>query len=41
MKKFDVNYELLAAMYRDDYFPDFLVDKIRVLIQVAIRERDW
>lgn len=31
MKKFDTDYRLLAAMYRDGYFPDFLVDKIRVL----------
>lgn len=36
MKKFDENYELLAAMYRDDYFPDFLVDKIKVLVQNVI-----
>ncbi len=36
MKKFDENYELLAAMYRDGYFPDFLVDKIKVLIQNVI-----
>lgn len=33
---FDNNYELLAAMYRDGYFPDFLVDKIKVLIQNVI-----
>ena len=36
MKKFDENYELLAAMYQDDYFPDFLVDKIKMLIQNVI-----
>lgn len=36
MKKFDENYELLAVMYRDGYFPDFLVDKIKVLIQNVI-----
>lgn len=36
MKKFDENYELLAAMYRDGYFPKFLVDKIKVLIQNVI-----
>lgn len=36
MKKFDENYELLAAMYQDGYFPKFLVDKIKVLIQNVI-----
>lgn len=36
MKKFDENYELLADMYQDGYFPDFLVDKIKVLIQNVI-----
>ncbi len=36
MKKFDENYELLAAMYQDGYFPDFLVDKIKVLLQNVI-----
>lgn len=36
MKKIDENYELLAAMYRDGYFPDFLVDKIKELIQNII-----
>lgn len=36
MKKFDTNYELLAAMYRDGYFPDFLVDKIKELVQNMI-----
>lgn len=36
MKKFDENYELLAAMYRDGYFPDFLVDKIKKLVQNVI-----
>lgn len=36
MKKFDENYELLAAMYRDGYFPDFLVDKIKELVQNVI-----
>lgn len=36
MKKFDENYELLAAMYRDGYFPDFLVDKIKELVQNMI-----
>ena len=36
MKKFDENYELLAAMYRDGYFPNFLVDKIKELVQNVI-----
>ena len=36
MRKFDKNYELLAAMYRDGYFPDFLVDKIKELVQNMI-----
>lgn len=36
MRKFDENYELLATMYRDGYFPDFLVDKIKVLVQNVI-----
>lgn len=36
MRKFDKNYELLAAMYRDGYFPDFLVDKIKELVQNII-----
>lgn len=29
MKKFDESYVLLEEMYNDDYFPDFLVDKIK------------
>lgn len=36
MKKFDSEYQLLAAMYRDGYFPDFLVDKVRVQMQAVI-----
>ncbi len=36
MKKFDENYELLFDMYQDEYFPDFLVDKIKKLIQNVI-----
>ncbi|WP_304157771.1 DUF5713 family protein [Fusobacterium ulcerans] len=28
VKKFDSNFKLLDDMYRDDYYPDFLVDKI-------------
>ncbi len=29
MKKFDPQYVLLSEMYRDGYFPDFLVDKVK------------
>lgn len=36
MKKFDINYRILEDMYRDSYFPDFLVDKIKTLIQTVI-----
>ena len=33
---FDKNYQLLAAMYRDGYFPNFLVDKVKGLIQNVV-----
>lgn len=36
MKKFDETYQLLSDMYRDGYFLDFLVDKIKELIQDVI-----
>ena len=36
MKKFDEIYPLLAAMYGDGYFPDFLVDKVKNLVQNVI-----
>ena len=36
MKKFDEDYELLEDMYRDEYFPDFLVDKVKDLLQEVI-----
>lgn len=36
MKKFDADYKLLADMYEDGYFPDFLVDKIRARVQDVI-----
>ena len=36
MKKFDENYQLLADMYQDGYFPDFLVDRVRELLQNVI-----
>ena len=36
MKKFDADYKMLADMYSDEYFPDFLVDKIKGLLQNTI-----
>ena len=36
MKKFDENYQLLADMYQDGYFPNFLVDKVKDLVQNVI-----
>lgn len=36
MKKFDADYRMLDDMYKDDYFPDFLVDKIKGLMQKVI-----
>lgn len=36
MKAFDTNYQLLAEMYQDDYFPAFLVDKIKNELQKVI-----
>ena len=36
MKKFVENYKLLDDMYQDGYFPDFLVDKVKELIQNVI-----
>lgn len=36
MRKFDENYKLLEEMYLDGYFPDFLVDKVRELVQDVI-----
>lgn len=36
MKKFDAGYQLLEDMYKDGYFPDFLVDKIRDLIEDVV-----
>ena len=36
MKKFDENYKLLEEMYEDDYFPDFLVDKVKGALQTVI-----
>lgn len=36
MKKFDESYKLLEDMYNDGYFPNFLVDKVKALIQNVI-----
>lgn len=36
MKKFDESYVLLEDMYNDDYFPDFLVDKIKKKLRPVI-----
>lgn len=36
MKKFDENYVLVSDMVGDDYFPDFLVEKIKALITKVI-----
>ena len=36
MKAFDPNYKLLDEMYRDNYYPDFLVDKVKDELQKVI-----
>ena len=36
MKAFDPNYNLLDEMYQDDYYPAFLVDKVKDEIQKVI-----
>lgn len=36
MKKFDAGYQFLEGMYRDGYFPDFLVDKIKVELEKVV-----
>ncbi len=36
MKAFDRNYKLLVEMYQDGYFPDFLVDKVKLELQKVI-----
>lgn len=36
MKKFDENYVLLEEMVQDDYFPGFLVDKVKEQIMPVI-----
>ena len=42
MKMFDPNYQMLAERYQDDYYPDFLVDKISALLRkvIALLEND-
>ena len=37
MKTFDLNYKLLDEMYQDEYYPDFLVDKVKEELQKVIR----
>ena len=36
MKAFDKNYKLLDEMYQDDYYPAFLVDKVKDELQKVI-----
>lgn len=36
MKSFDPNYILLEEMYRDSYFPDFLVDRVKEEILTVV-----
>lgn len=36
MKAFDTKYTLLDEMYQDEYYPNFLVDKIRDEIKKVI-----
>lgn len=36
MKTFDSNHKLLDEMYQDEYYPDFLVDKIKDELQKVI-----
>ena len=36
MKTFDANYRLLEEMYQDEYYPDFLVDKVKTELQKVI-----
>ena len=37
MKAFDPNYKMLDEMYQDEYYPDFLVDKVKEELQKVIR----
>ena len=36
MKAFDSNYQLLDEMYEDEYFHDYLVDKVKNELQKVI-----
>lgn len=36
MKTFDPDYKLLDEMYQDDYYPAFLVDKVKDELQKGI-----
>ena len=36
MKTFDPNYKLLDEMYQDNYYPTFLVDKVKGELQKVI-----
>ena len=36
MKVFDTDYKLLDEMYQDEYYPNFLVDKVKDELQKAI-----
>lgn len=36
MKRFDESYQLLSDMRNDEYFPEFLVDRIEALIKEVI-----
>ena len=36
MKAFDPNYKLLDEMYQDNYYPAFLVDKVKDELQKVI-----
>lgn len=36
MKVFDTNYKLLDEMYQGEYYPNFLVDKVKDELQKAI-----
>ena len=40
MKAFDPNYKLLDEMYQDDYYPAFLVDKVKVIDLLESGETD-
>lgn len=36
MKAFDPNYKLLDEIYQDDYYPAFLVDKVKDELQKVV-----